>query len=141
MYAAAGPQLADWTTIVRLSLHVLAACVWVGGQLVLAGLLPTVRGFGDTAPRKIAQAFARLSWPAFALLIVTGFWNYAAIKPQHASPSWSAAFGVKMALVVAAGVGTLLHTRASAPKAKGIWAGIASLASLGALVLGVAIAG
>jgi len=38
----AQPQLADAWTIIRLSLHVLAACVWVGGQLVLAGLVPTV---------------------------------------------------------------------------------------------------
>jgi putative copper export protein len=135
------PQLADWTTIVRLSLHVLAACVWVGGQFVLAGLLPTVRGLGDTAPRKIAQAFARLSWPAFGLLLVTGFWNYFAVDHQHATGSWSVVFSVKMAFVVAAGVGTYLHTRAASPKAKGVWAGIGTLASIVALVLGVALAG
>jgi putative copper export protein len=145
MHAAAAvldrPQLADWTTIVRLSLHILAACVWVGGQFVLAGLLPTVRGLGDTAPRKIAQAFARLSWPAFALLIVTGFWNYFAVNHDHAFTSWSVVFNVKMVCVVAAGVGTYLHTRAKTAKAKGAWAGIGTLASIAALVLGVALAG
>jgi len=145
MHAAAAlvdrPQLADWTTILRLSLHVLAASVWVGGQFVVAGLLPTVRGFGDTAPRRIAQAFARLSWPAFGLLIVTGFWNYAAIDHRHATSSWSTVFGVKMILVVAAGVGTYLHTRATTPRGKGLWAGIGTLASVAALVLGVALAG
>jgi putative copper export protein len=135
------PQLADWITIVRLSLHVLAACVWVGGQFVVAGLLPTVRGLGDTAPRKVAQAFARLSWPAFALLIVTGFWNFFAVDHQQATSSWSAVFSVKMACVVVAGVGTFLHTRATSPKAKGAWAGIGTLASVAALVLGVALAG
>lgn len=145
MHAAAAlvdrPQLADWTTIVRLSLHVLAASVWVGGQFVLAGLLPTVRGFGDTAPRRIAQAFARLSWPAFALLIVTGFWNFSAVDHQRATTSWSTVFGVKMVLVVAAGVGTYLHARATTPRGKGAWAGIGTLASVAALVLGVALAG
>ncbi len=135
------PQLADWITILRLSLHVLAASVWVGGLLVLAGLLPTVRGLGDTAPRRVAQAFARLSWPAFGLLIVTGLWNYAAVDHQHASTSWAAVFGVKMVCVVAAGVGTYLHTRATTPKAKGVWAGIGALGSVAALVLGVALAG
>ena len=137
MHAAAailnGPQLADWITMLRLSLHVLAASVWVGGLLVLAGLLPTVRGLGDTAPRKVAQAFARLSWPAFALLIVTGFWNYFAVNHQHAATSWAVVFGVKMVCVVAAGAGTYLHTLATAPRVKGIWAGIGALGSVAAL--------
>ena len=54
----------------RLFLHVLAASIWVGGQLVLAGLVPTVRRFGegpDQAPdvpalveldREVRAAFA-----------------------------------------------------------------------------------
>jgi hypothetical protein len=46
-----------------------------------------------------------------------------------------------MACVALAGVGTLVHSRAKTPKAKGIFAGLASLASVGALVLGVALAG
>jgi putative copper export protein len=135
------PSLANSVTIVRLSLHVLAASIWVGGQFVLAGLLPTVRGLGDTAPRQIANAFARLSWPAFWVLVATGFWNYAAVSPSHATYSWKVVFIVKMACVALAGVGTLVHSRAKSPKAKGIFAGVASLASVGALVLGVALAG
>ena len=34
----------------RLFVHVLAASVWVGGQIVLAGLVPTLRSIGDDAP-------------------------------------------------------------------------------------------
>lgn len=135
------PQLADWTTILRLSLHVLAAAVWVGGLLVLAGLLPTVRGLGDTAPRRVAQAFARLSWPAFGLLIVTGLWNYFAVDHQHAMTSWAVVFGVKMVCVVAAGAGTYIHTHVTTPRAKGVWASVGALGSVAALVLGVALAG
>jgi len=33
----------DWETI-RLFLHVLAATVWVGGQITLAALVPALRG-------------------------------------------------------------------------------------------------
>ena len=59
----------------RVFLHVIAATVWVGGQLVLAGLLGTLRGLGDDAPRQAARRFNALAWPAFAILVVTGIWN------------------------------------------------------------------
>ena len=134
-------QLASASTLVRLSLHVLAASVWVGGQIVLAGLLPTLRSLGSDAPRKVAQAFGRLSWPAFWLLILTGFWNYAAVHGSTQSSSWNVAFGIKMIMVVAAGVGAFLHTRATTPKARGIFAGVGTLATLVAMVLGVLITG
>jgi uncharacterized membrane protein len=35
---------------IRLYLHVLAATVWVGGQLTLAGLVPGLRALGPDAP-------------------------------------------------------------------------------------------
>ncbi len=134
-------HLASTSTVIRVSLHVLAACVWIGGQIVVAGLLPTVRSLGDDAPRKVAQAFGRLSWPAFWLLILTGFWNYAAVHGTTMSSSWNTAFGIKMVAVVVAGVGTFLHTRAATARAKGMYAGIGMLATLAAMVLGVALAG
>lgn len=134
-------HLASASTITRLSLHILAACVWLGGQIVVAGLLPTIRSLGEDAPRKVAQAFGRLSWPAFWLLILTGVWNYAAVHGDTMSSGWNTAFGIKMLAVVLAGVGTFLHTRATTARAKGIFAGIGTLATLAAMVLGVALAG
>jgi putative copper export protein len=141
MSAAAQLQLADSLTILRLSLHVLAASVWIGGQFVMAGLVPTVRGFGEDAPRTLAKTFARLSWPAYWLLIITGVWNFMAVGNETATSSWDAVFGVKMLLVVGAGLGALIHTKVAAPRAKGIAAGVGMLCSIGALVLGIAIAG
>lgn len=138
---AATLQLASGSTIIRLSLHVLGACVWLGGQIVVAGLLPTVRSLGDEAPRKIARAFGRLSWPAFWLLVLTGFWNYAAVHGDAMSSSWNTAFALKMLCVLVAGVGTFVHTRAATPRARGISAGVGTLATVAALVLGVALAG
>jgi putative copper export protein len=134
-------HLASTSTTIRLSLHVLAACVWLGGQIVVAGLLPTVRSFGADAPRKVAQAFGRLSWPAFWVLILTGFWNYAAVHGNTMSSSWNTAFGIKMLCVVVAGVGTFMHTKATKPRARGIYAGLGTLATMLALILGVALAG
>ena len=55
----------------RLFLHVLAASIWVGGQLVLAGLVPTVRRFGEDATRQVARAFNRIAWPAYGVAVVT----------------------------------------------------------------------
>lgn len=134
-------QLADGLTVTRLTLHVLAATVWVGGQLVVAGLLPTVRSLGAEAPKKIAGAFGRLSWPAYWLLVATGIWNYAAMDHANAPSNWNAAFGVKMACVVLAGLGAYMHTKASSAKARGIYAGLGTVGSILALILGIAIAG
>lgn len=38
------------TETIRLFVHVLAATVWVGGQLTLLALLPAVRTLGGDAP-------------------------------------------------------------------------------------------
>jgi len=113
--------------------------VWVGGQFVLGGLIPTVRGFGADATRAVARAFSRLAWPAFAVLVATGVWNVAAAG--HTSGAWSVVFGVKMGTVLIAGAATWAHTRASTPAARGASAGVAAIASTAALVLGVALAG
>ncbi|MHB2027315.1 MAG: hypothetical protein ACYCPT_00690 [Acidimicrobiales bacterium] len=134
-------HLANAWTIVRLSLHVLGACVWVGGQFVLAGLVVTLRGISHDAPGQVARAFARLSWPAYWLLVATGVWSYLVINPSRVSVSWNVVFGVKMLCVVVAGLGAWLHTRASSAKAKGIFAGIGMIGTVAALVLGVALAG
>ncbi len=135
------PHLADALTVTRLTLHVLAATVWVGGQLVLAGLLPTVRGLGADAPRRVAVAFGRLSWPAYWLLVATGLWNYLAMRHGVATSSWTIVFSVKMLCVAVAGVGSYLHTKATTPRARGVYAGLGTLGSILALVLGVALAG
>lgn len=133
-------HLANAMTILRLSLHVLAATIWVGGQLVLGGLMPAVRELGDGAPQKIARAFGRLSWPAFWVLIATGFWNYAAMSGSQSS-AWRVAFSVKILFVVVAGLGAFLHTRATTASRRGMFAGISALGSIVALVLGVGLGG
>ncbi|MGN6475108.1 MAG: hypothetical protein ACTHK4_15855, partial [Mycobacteriales bacterium] len=62
----------------RLYLHVLAATVWVGGQITRAGLVPALRRAGTDIPKAAAKAFGRVAWPAFAVLIATGVWNITA---------------------------------------------------------------
>ena len=133
-------QLAPALDAVRLSLHVLAATIWVGGQLTVAGLLPTVRRLGDDAPRRLGSAFARLSWPAYALLLATGIWNVLAVD-EGQSTAWQAVLGAKIAVVVLAGAAAWLHGRAKSSKWLGIWGGVAGVSSVAALVMGVLLAG
>lgn len=42
---------------VRLFLHMLAATIWVGGQLTLAALVPAVRGLCDRVTATVARPF------------------------------------------------------------------------------------
>lgn len=133
-------QLAPAIDGIRLSLHVLAATVWVGGQLTAAALLPTVRRLGPEAPRRIARAFSRVSWPAYAVLIATGAWNVVAAHSGQPS-AWQTVLGVKIAVVLLAGVGAWLHGRARNRASLAAWGAVSSLSSLAALVLGVFLAG
>jgi putative copper export protein len=136
-----GDQLAGGLDTLRVSLHVLAAAVWIGGQIVVAGLLPTVRGFGADAPGKVARAFARVSWPAFVVLVATGVWNVLALHNGAGNHDWQAVLGAKYLVVALAAAAVLVHTRAASARLKGLSAGLGLLASLVALVLGVLLAG
>ncbi|MCU4184621.1 hypothetical protein K6U06_09645 [Acidiferrimicrobium sp. IK] len=133
-------QLAPAVDTVRLSLHVLAATVWVGGQITLAGLVPTARRAGPDVPRQVAAAFARLSWPAYAVLIATGVWNVAAVHAGQPN-AWQAVLGVKIAVVVVAGLAAWLHARSRSRAGLAAWGAATSLSSLTAVVLGVLLAG
>ncbi len=135
------PTLSDALGGFRLILHVLAATVWVGGQFTVAGLLPTLRTLGEDAPKKVAQAFGRLLWPAYAVLVVTGFWNISALTVKDASTAWKIVLIVKIVVVVIAGLAVFLHQRARTKQATAIWGAIGALASVAALCLGVFLAG
>ena len=63
------------TATIRLFLHVLAATIWVGGQLTLAGVVPVLRRHAPDATRAVARQFDRIAWPAFGVLVATGVWN------------------------------------------------------------------
>ncbi len=117
--ADAAPTLSDGLGGLRLILHVLAATVWVGGQITVAGLLPTIRTLGEDARKRVAGAFARLLWPAYAVLVLTGFWNISAITVSHASTAWKAVLIVKLVAVAVAGVAVYLHQRSTGRLASG----------------------
>ncbi|HXX91607.1 MAG TPA: hypothetical protein VEI83_15420 [Acidimicrobiales bacterium] len=140
MVGSGSGGLAPALDAVRLSLHVLAAAVWVGGQITLAALVPSARALGPEAPRTLARAFARLQWPAYAVVVATGFWNVAAVSSGQPH-DWQVLLGVKIAVVALAGIAAYLHTRASTKAGLAAWGAIAALSSVAALVMGVFLAG
>lgn len=123
-----------------MSLHVLAATVWVGGQVTVAGLVPTAKRLGQDAPRQVAQAFARLSWPAYAVLLATGIWNVAAVAKGQAT-AWQVVLGVKVTVVIFAGLAAWLHGQAKSRTWLAVWGAAAGIASVAALVMGIFLAG
>jgi putative copper export protein len=119
---------------------VLAASVWVGGQITLAGLVPTARGLGAGAPRALAVAFARVQWPAYALLVLTGIWNVSAMHAGQGA-TWQVILGVKIAVVALAGLAAWLHSRSTSRAGLAAWGAVSSLSSVATLVMGVFLAG
>ncbi len=126
----------SWTTV-RLFLHVLAACVWVGGQVTLAGLLPALRSISPDAPRIVARQFNRVAWPAFGVLIVTGIWNLLAIKVSDQSTTYLVTLFVKLLIVAVSGISAAAHAGAKTKLALALGGALAGLSALAALFLGI----
>lgn len=122
---------------VRLTLHVLAACVWVGGQVVLAGLVPTLRGMGEEAPRTVARAFGRIAWPAFAVLLVTGVWNLLEVQVGDRDTAYHATLGMKLLVVAASGISAGVHATTRQRAVLAATGAVAGITAIVAVLLGV----
>ena len=118
-----------------LFLHIVAASVWVGGQIVVAGLVPTVRGFGEDAPKALAQAFNKVAWPAFGLAVLTGLGNVLLMGMDEIKHPL---IEIKVMLVLFSAVGAVVHQTANGNKARLAAGGaLALLFGLGAMYAGV----
>ena len=130
-----------WDTV-RLFLHVLAASIWVGGQLTLAALVPVLRRFGADAPGVVARRFNQVAWTAFVILIVTGIWNIVAVRSQiDHSASYRTPLIVKHAAVAVSGVAAAQHIRSRTARRRAVFGALTGLSALAALFLGVLLAG
>ncbi len=140
MLAAADlAQPAPAVDILRLSLHVLAATIWVGGQITLGALVPTLQAAGADVPRSVARRFSQVAWPAFVVLVATGIWNISAV--HHQSHVWKTVLMVKVAVVILSGITAYLHQRASSRTGLAVFGALTALTAVSALVIGVALAG
>ena len=124
--------------VTRLFLHVLAATVWVGGQLTLAALVPALRPLGGEVTRTAAHAFRRVAWPAFAVLVVTGVWNLASLSADERNQTGT--LTVKLVAVLVSGVAAFAHERATSRRGLAVWGALAAVAALVALLYGVVLA-
>jgi len=129
----------SWDTI-RLFLHALAATVWVGGQITLAALVPVLRRLGAEIPRAAARRFNLIAWPAFAVLVVTGIWNIAAVHAQI-DGAYQTTLVVKLIVVAISGVTAALHARARNPRWIAVFGALTGLSALAALFLGILLTG
>ncbi|MEW1955320.1 hypothetical protein [Terrabacter sp. NPDC080008] len=123
----------------RLFLHILGATVWVGGQVTLAALVPALRAAGTDVPRAAANAFNRIAWPAFVLLLLTGVWNVVAEGDK--GPAYEHTLMLKYTLVAASGVTALVHSRVSSRRAMAVFGALTGLTALAALFVGIMLAG
>jgi putative copper export protein len=124
---------------VRLFLHVLAATIWVGGQLTLAGLVPGLRSIAPDAPRTVARRFNQIAWPAFAVLVVTGLWNISAVRSD-----WSGSYGhtlmLKIAVVAASGISAWAHAVSRSRRGLALWGAVTGVTAVAALFIGIMLA-
>lgn len=130
-------MLALHTSTIRLFLHVLAATVWVGGQITLAGLVPGLRDLSADAPRAVARRFNRIAWPAFGVLVLTGIWNVADIDVSSRSTEYQVTLFIKLFVVALSGVSAFLHTQARTKVGLAVWGAVGGVSTVAALFFGV----
>ena len=123
--------------VVVLTLHVLAATIWVGGQVVLLALVGPLRRTAPAGLAPAARTFAWVAWPAFAVLVLTGGAMLSGAAAQSAA--WKTTLLIKMAFVLLSGLGAALHTLLKNPALKGISAGVGLVSAVAVVLLGVSI--
>jgi putative copper export protein len=124
----------------RIFLHVLGVAVWVGGQIVLAGLVPTIRISAPEVLPKVANAFARVAWPAMILIVFTGMWGLASSSSTSSDSEYMVTFAIKMLLVFVAVAATVIHSQGSSKAAKAIGGALGLFGSLLAAYAGILLA-
>ncbi len=90
--------------------------MWVGGQLVLAYLVPLLRQQGTDVARAAARRFQQVAWPAYGLLLATGVWNLFEINVGDTEGEYLATLLAKLGLVALSGVAAAWHALLTAPQ-------------------------
>ncbi|MEC8947934.1 MAG: hypothetical protein VYD11_02155 [Actinomycetota bacterium] len=121
---------------VRTFLHLLGVAGWIGGQILMLGLLGVLRNLGPDVPRIAAVRFGKVAWPCFALAVTTGVWGLAEVGLSNQSDGYLATMLVKLFLVGTSGAAAAVHMTTRSPALRGASGGIGFLTALGALLAG-----
>lgn len=130
-------MLSPDTATIRLFIHVLAATVWVGGQIVLAGIVPSLRKLHPEATTTVARAFARIAWTSFFVLVVSGIWNLMSIDIGNAPDEYWTSVAVHVGLTATAGTAAAVHSMGRSKVALALGGSIGLLTSLSTLFVGI----
>lgn len=129
-------MLSPTAATIRLTLHVLAATIWVGGQVTLGALLPVLRTH-DGLAKQAARAFNRIAWPAFGVLVLTGMWSLAEVDVTQQSNVYQVTVFVKIVVAIVAGAAAAVHVAAQSKLALALGGALGALASVAAVFLGI----
>lgn len=121
----------------RLFIHVLAASIWVGGQIALAGIVPALRKNHPESTKTVARAFARVAWTSFAVLVASGMWNLYEADAPSATWDYSLTVIVHVATATAAGAAAVVHTLGRNKLSLALGGALGLVFSLASLFLGV----
>lgn len=121
---------------IRIFLHVLAASVWVGGQIALAGIVPGLRASHPGSTKLVAHAYARVAWPAFAIVVVTGLWNIGEVDVSNTTTEYQVTLFVKVLLAMASGAAAVVHSVGTSKLAIALGGALGLLFALGAMFCG-----
>lgn len=129
-------MLSPTLTTLRLFLHVLAASIWVGGQIAMAGVVPGLRRVAPATTQVAARAFARVAWPSFVVVVVTGVWSLAEIDIADTTTAYQVTVFVKVTLAIASGAAAAVHAVGHSRLAIAAGGAVGLLAALGAMFCG-----
>lgn len=129
-------MLSPTMNTIRLFLHVLSASVWVGGQIALAGVVPSLRRVAPESTKVVARAFARVAWPAFAVAVLTGLWNLTEVDVADTSTAYQVTVFVKILLAMSSGGAAVVHAVGRSRATLAIGGAVGLLAALGAMFCG-----
>ena len=118
------------------AIHLVAASVWTGGLLVLAFSVTAIRSVTDDTEvlRSVARMFARISWIAMGVAIVSGVWLYLSwdLQVSDLMVKWTL-----IGLSIALALGHQLTARRTPPAIRGVMQLVIIVLAIGIFVAAV----
>ena len=113
-------MLSPTVETLRLFLHVAAAAVWIGCQLVVR-----------------RTSIITVAWPAFVVVVITGIWGLMAVDFSAMGGDWQGTVMIKILLATIGAMFVAVHHLGRTRLAVAVGGGLGLACSVGALFLGV----